>query len=104
MLTGKVMATCFAVSLAMQLYHSKRHFFQLTLGVAKMDSEEPNMADVAVTPFGWGRAFLAAEKVKERLKGFTAALEQAGAAYAVGGGKAVAAWGGWGAEGAVPNT
>jgi hypothetical protein len=62
------------------------------------------MADSAVIPFGWERAALAAEKVKERLKRSTAALEQAGVAYAVVGGNAVAEWVGRVDEDAVRNT
>lgn len=53
---------------------------------------------------GWERAFLAAEKVKERLQRSTAALEQAGVAYAVVGGNAVAEWVGRIDEDAVRNT
>ena len=49
------------------------------------------MADFAVTFSGWDRAFMASEKVKERLQRSTAALEKAGVAYAVVGGNAVAA-------------
>jgi hypothetical protein len=62
------------------------------------------MADIAATPLGWERAFMAAEKVKERLRRSTAALEQAGVAYAVIGGNAVAEWVGRVDEDAVRNT
>ena len=62
------------------------------------------MADSVVIPFGWDRAALAAEKVKERLKRSTAALERAGVAYAVIGGNAVAEWVGRIDEDAVRNT
>src|SRR5215468_6353107 len=62
------------------------------------------MSDSAVTISGWERAFLAAEKVKERLKRSTTALEQAGVAYAVVGGNAVAEWVGRIDEDAVRNT
>jgi hypothetical protein len=62
------------------------------------------MGDVAATPLGWERAFMAAEKVKERLRRSTAALEQAGVAYAVVGGNAVAEWVGRVDEDAVRNT
>ncbi len=62
------------------------------------------MSDTAVTISGWERAFLAAEKVKERLKRSTSALEKAGVAYAVVGGNAVAEWVGRMDEGAVRNT
>jgi hypothetical protein len=53
---------------------------------------------------GWERAFMAAEKVKERLRRSTAALDQAGIAYAVVGGNAVAEWVGRVDEDAVRNT
>jgi hypothetical protein len=62
------------------------------------------MSDAAVTISGWERAFLAAEKVKERLKRSTAALERAGVLYAVVGGNAVAEWVGRIDEDAVRNT
>jgi hypothetical protein len=48
------------------------------------------MADPAMVAFGWERTALAAEKVKDRLKRAAAALGQAGVAYAVVGGNAVA--------------
>src|ERR1700721_2985427 len=41
---------------------------------------------------GWERALMAAEKVKERLRRATKALDGAGVAYAVVGGNAVAEW------------
>lgn len=53
---------------------------------------------------GWERALMAAEKVKERLRRATKALEQAGIAYAVAGGNAVAEWVGRVDDGAVRNT
>ncbi len=62
------------------------------------------MSDIAVTISGWERAFLAAEKVKERLKRSTSALERAGVPYAVVGGNAVAEWVGRIDEDAVRNT
>jgi len=62
------------------------------------------MADLVVTPFGWERAALAAEQVRERLKRSTAALEQAGVPYAVVGGNAVAEWVGRVDDDAVRNT
>ena len=62
------------------------------------------MADSVVTLSGWERALLAAEKVKERLKRSTAALERAGVPYAVAGGNAVAEWVGRVDEDAVRNT
>src|SRR5438046_8028455 len=48
------------------------------------------MADAGVV--GWERALMAAEKVKERLRRATRALDQAGVPYAVVGGNAVAEW------------
>jgi hypothetical protein len=41
---------------------------------------------------GWERALMAAERVKERLRRATRALDGAGVAYAVAGGNAVAEW------------
>lgn len=48
------------------------------------------MAEAVVV--GWERALMAAEKVKERLRRATKALEGAGVPYAVVGGNAVAEW------------
>jgi hypothetical protein len=62
------------------------------------------MADAAVTPIGWERALMAAEKVKERLRRATRALDDAGVPYAVVGGNAVAEWVARADEGAVRNT
>ncbi|HEY2411556.1 MAG TPA: nucleotidyltransferase family protein [Pirellulaceae bacterium] len=62
------------------------------------------MSDVVTQPSGWERAALAAEKVLERLKQSTTALEQAGVPYAVVGGNAVAEWVGRVDEDAVRNT
>jgi hypothetical protein len=62
------------------------------------------MADSVGIASGWERALLAAEKVKERLRRSTAALEQAGVPYAVAGGNAVAEWVGRVDEDAVRNT
>jgi hypothetical protein len=62
------------------------------------------MADAAVGPIGWERALMAAEKVKERLRRATKALEDAGVPYAVAGGNAVAEWVARADEGAVRNT
>src|SRR5437868_9353017 len=62
------------------------------------------MADSVIALSGWERAALAAEKVKERLKRSTAALETAGVSYAVAGGNAVAEWVGRVDEDAVRNT
>ncbi len=50
------------------------------------------MAEAAVDPVGWERALMAAEKVKERLRSATRALDAAGVPYAVVGGNAVAEW------------
>ncbi len=62
------------------------------------------MSDAAVGPVGWERALMAAEKVKERLRRATRALDGAGVAYAVIGGNAVAEWVGRVDEDAVRNT
>jgi hypothetical protein len=62
------------------------------------------MADATTTPFGWERTALAVEKVKDRLWRAAAALRQAGVAYAVAGGNAVAEWVGRVDEAAVRNT
>jgi hypothetical protein len=48
------------------------------------------MAETAIV--GWERALIAAEKVKERLRRATRALDGAGVPYAVVGGNAVAEW------------
>src|SRR5271157_735122 len=50
------------------------------------------MAKASVEPIGWERALMAAEKVKERLRRATRALDGAGVRYAVAGGNAVAEW------------
>lgn len=62
------------------------------------------MAEAAVEPIGWERALMAAEKVKERLRRATRALDAAGVAYAVVGGNAVAEWVSRIDEDAVRNT
>ena len=62
------------------------------------------MADAAVGPIGWERALMAAEKVKERLRRATKALDDAGVPYAVAGGNAVAEWVGRIDEDAVRTT
>src|SRR5580700_9214135 len=62
------------------------------------------MADAAVGPIGWERALMAAEKVKERLRRATKALDDAIVPYAVAGGNAVAEWVARADEGAVRNT
>jgi hypothetical protein len=58
----------------------------------------------AVEPIGWERALMAAEKVKERLRRATRALDAAKVPYAVVGGNAVAEWVGRVDEDAVRNT
>src|SRR5277367_5207019 len=62
------------------------------------------MAEAAVEPIGWERALMAAEKVKERLRRATRALDAAGVPYAVVGGNAVAEWVARIDEDAVRNT
>jgi hypothetical protein len=62
------------------------------------------MAEAALEPVGWERALMAAEKVKERLRRATRALDAAGIPYAVAGGNAVAEWVGRIDEDAVRNT
>jgi hypothetical protein len=58
----------------------------------------------AVELSGWERALMAAERVKERLRRATSALDAAGVPYAVAGGNAVAEWVARADEGAVRNT
>ena len=62
------------------------------------------MAEASVELIGWERALMAAEKVKERLRRATRALDAAGVPYAVVGGNAVAEWVARADEGAVRNT
>src|SRR5258708_5517628 len=62
------------------------------------------MAEAAIEPVGWERALMAAEKVKERLRRATRALDAAGVPYAVVGGNAVAGWVARIDEDAVRNT
>ncbi len=62
------------------------------------------MAESAVEAVGWERAMMAAEKVKERLRRATRALDAAGVRYAVAGGNAVAEWVGRIDEDAVRST
>lgn len=62
------------------------------------------MAEAAVQPSGWERAIMAGEKVKERLRRATRALDAAGVPYAVAGGNAVAEWVGRIDEDAVRTT
>jgi hypothetical protein len=62
------------------------------------------MADQTGMISGWERALMAAEKVKERLRRATKALDDAGIPYAVVGGNAVAEWVARVDEGAVRNT
>src|SRR5262245_26603106 len=62
------------------------------------------MTGPAVEPIGWERSLMAAEKVKERLRRATRALDAAGVPYAVAGGNAVAEWVGRIDEDAVRST
>lgn len=62
------------------------------------------MAENAAIINGWERALMAAEKVKERLRRATHALDLAGICYAVAGGNAVAEWVARVDEDAVRNT
>src|SRR5438105_3812717 len=62
------------------------------------------MKRAATAPIGWERALMAAEKVKQRLRRATKALEGAEIPYAVVGGNAVAEWVGRMDEDAVRNT
>ena len=62
------------------------------------------MAKAAAEINGWERALMAAEKVKQRLRRATRALDAAGVRYAVAGGNAVAEWVGRVDEDAVRNT
>src|SRR4051812_41898857 len=73
-------------------------------GCERQQKEACIMADAAAGPIGWERALMAAEKVKERLRRATRALDDAGVAYAVAGGNAVAEWVGRVDEDAVRNT
>ncbi|MBY0526575.1 MAG: nucleotidyl transferase AbiEii/AbiGii toxin family protein [Gemmataceae bacterium] len=62
------------------------------------------MADALTGLIGWERALMAAEKVKERLRRATRALDDARVPYAVVGGNAVAEWVGRVDEEAVRTT
>jgi hypothetical protein len=62
------------------------------------------MAEAAIELSGWERALMAAEKVKERLRRATRALDAAGVPYAVAGGNAIAEWVGRIDEDAVRTT
>lgn len=62
------------------------------------------MAEPAVELSGWERALMAAEKVKDRLRRATRALDAAAVPYAVAGGNAVAEWVGRVDEDAVRTT
>src|SRR5262245_52914446 len=57
-----------------------------------------------VSELAWERMVTAVEKVRQRLRRASAALEQAGIPYAVAGGNAVAAWVSEVDESAVRNT
>src|SRR5580700_10076024 len=62
------------------------------------------MTEAAIETSGWERALMSAEKVKERLRKATRALDAASVLYAVVGGNAVAEWVGRIDEDAVRNT
>lgn len=62
------------------------------------------MSKTATDNISWERMIRAVEKVRERLRRATAALQGAGVAYAVAGGNAVAAWVSQVDEAAVRNT
>ncbi len=62
------------------------------------------MADAIAPMSAWERSLMAAERVKERLRRATMALDAAGVAYAVVGGNAVAEWVARVDEDAVRNT
>lgn len=62
------------------------------------------MSDAAIEPIGWERAVMAAEKVKERLRRATGALDSAKVPYAVVGDNAVAEWVARVDEDAIRNT
>ena len=62
------------------------------------------MADIKLGPISWERMIRAVEKVRERLRRATGALDAAGVPYAVIGGNAVAAWVSRVDESAVRNT
>ena len=62
------------------------------------------MSQPALANVSWERMIGAVEKVRERLKRAASALEEAGVAYAVAGGNAVAAWVSRVDEAAVRNT
>ncbi len=62
------------------------------------------MADIVLGPISWERMIRAVEKVRDRLRRATHALEAAGVSYAVVGGNAVAAWVSRVDEAAVRNT
>lgn len=62
------------------------------------------MAETSAAISGWERALMAAEKVKERLRRATRALDATGVPYAVAGGNAVAEWVGRVDEDAVRTT
>lgn len=62
------------------------------------------MTDVQLHPVSWDRMIRAVEKVRERLRRVTTALDGAGVPYAVIGGNAVAAWVSRVDESAVRNT
>jgi hypothetical protein len=81
----------------------EKHFGKFS-GKMRPASGDKHMAELAVAPFGWERTARAVEKVKDRLKRVATALGQAGVAYAVIGGNAVAEWVGRVDDAAVRNT
>lgn len=62
------------------------------------------VADIVLGPVSWERMIAAVEKVRDRLRRATAALEEAGILYAIVGGNAIAAWVSRVDESAVRNT
>src|SRR5437868_5451010 len=82
---------------------SYTHDFGYNFTTHKLDGVDV-MSEAAVEFSGWERALMAAEKVKDRLRRATRALDAAGVQYAVAGGNAVAEWVARIDEDAVRNT
>jgi len=76
----------------------------MKINVIVTTAEAPMAEAIAGPTRGWARAVMAAEKVKERLRRATAALDAAAVPYAVIGGNAVAEWVARVDEDAVRNT
>ena len=76
----------------------------MKINVIVTTAEAPVAEAIAGPTRGWARAVIAAEKVKERLRRATAALDAAAVPYAVIGGNAVAEWVARVDEDAVRNT